>query len=344
MSQIEKKYQVFVSSTYTDLLQERQEIMHALLELECIPAGMELFPASDEDQWSLIKGVIDDCDYYIIIVGGRYGSLGPDGLSYTEMEYDYAIETGKPVISFLHKDPDSIVKKFTESTKEGQDKLLEFREKVQKKMCKYWTTPLELGSIVSRSLISLQRKNPGIGWVRGNLVPSKDASLEILGLRKEIEALLKKLNEARTKAPEGSEKFEQGNDLTEIGFGFKYGPRQYGSERYIKSFKISWNDIFYWISPAMIDEISDSNLKKSLDKFVVNENYHKLKKTKEFQQDKFFEFYILEDDFQTIKVQLRALGLMNKSTKSRSVKDSDTYWSLTPYGDEVMTRLRAKKK
>lgn len=117
---IEKKYQVFVSSTYTDLLEERQEIMHALLELDCIPAGMELFPASNEDQWSLIKGVIDDCDYYIVVIGGRYGSIGPDGLSYTEMEYRYAIESGKPVIAFLHKDPDSIPKKFSEKTEEGQ--------------------------------------------------------------------------------------------------------------------------------------------------------------------------------------------------------------------------------
>ena len=81
MSNVNKKYQVFVSSTYVDLVPERQEIMNALLELDCIPAGMELFPAADEDQWSLIKGVIDECDYYIVVIGGRYGSLGPDGIS-----------------------------------------------------------------------------------------------------------------------------------------------------------------------------------------------------------------------------------------------------------------------
>jgi hypothetical protein len=34
---------------------------------------MELFPAADEDQWSLIIGVIDECDYYLLILGGRYG-------------------------------------------------------------------------------------------------------------------------------------------------------------------------------------------------------------------------------------------------------------------------------
>ena len=51
---MERKHQVFVSSTYKYLVKERQEVIHALLELDCIPAGMELFPAADEDAWSLI--------------------------------------------------------------------------------------------------------------------------------------------------------------------------------------------------------------------------------------------------------------------------------------------------
>lgn len=57
--------------------------MQALLELDCIPSGMELFPAADDDQWTLIKRVIDDCDYYIAIIAGRFGSAGPEGKSFT---------------------------------------------------------------------------------------------------------------------------------------------------------------------------------------------------------------------------------------------------------------------
>ena len=41
---------------------------------------MELFPAADEEQLNFIKRVIDDCDYYLLIVGGRYGSTDPKGL------------------------------------------------------------------------------------------------------------------------------------------------------------------------------------------------------------------------------------------------------------------------
>src|ERR1035437_5854351 len=102
---MDKRYQVFVSSTYEDLQEERREVMQALLALDCIPTGMELFSAADEDSWSLIERFISECDYYVVIVGGRYGSVAPDGKSYTEMEYDYAVKAGIPVLAFLHKDP-----------------------------------------------------------------------------------------------------------------------------------------------------------------------------------------------------------------------------------------------
>ena len=82
------RYQVFVSSTFADLKDERQKVIQALMEMDCIPAGMELFPAANDEQWEFIKRVIDDCDYYILIIGGRYGSLTSEGISYTEKEFD----------------------------------------------------------------------------------------------------------------------------------------------------------------------------------------------------------------------------------------------------------------
>jgi Domain of unknown function (DUF4062) len=86
---MEKRYQVFVSSTYADLQEERDAVFQTLMRMDCIPAGMELFPAIDEEQFEFIKKVIDGCDYYVLIIGGRYGSLTPEGISYTKKEYDY---------------------------------------------------------------------------------------------------------------------------------------------------------------------------------------------------------------------------------------------------------------
>ena len=105
---MDKRYQVFVSSTYADLKQERQKVIQALMEMDCIPAGMEIFPAADEEQWEFIKSIVDDCDYYVLIIGGRYGSLTPEGISYTEKEYDYAVSLGLKVLAFIHEAPDDI--------------------------------------------------------------------------------------------------------------------------------------------------------------------------------------------------------------------------------------------
>lgn len=97
----EKKYQVFISSTYSDLIEERRKILDILLMADCIPAGMEAFVATDDEQFSIIKKVIELCDYYILIIGKRYGSINPiTQLSYTEMEYIYAKEQKIPVLVF----------------------------------------------------------------------------------------------------------------------------------------------------------------------------------------------------------------------------------------------------
>lgn len=172
----QKRYQVFVSSTYEDLLMERQEVMKALLESECIPTGMELFPAADEDAWTLIRRVIDESDYYILILAGRYGSISPAGISYTEQEYRYALERGKPVIGFLHGDPDSIPTNKTERGEEAQQRLRDFRQLVRRKLTKNWNSPGELAAVVGRSIEALKREKPAVGWVRADVLPESDQS------------------------------------------------------------------------------------------------------------------------------------------------------------------------
>ncbi|MEJ8764206.1 DUF4062 domain-containing protein, partial [Phocaeicola sp. HCN-40430] len=106
---MDKKYQVFVSSTYEDLQEERKKVMEALLQMNCFPVGMEYFNASDDSQWEVIKSLIRECDYYVLIVAGRYGSIEEEsGKSYTQKEFEYAVEQGVPVISFVHKHPESL--------------------------------------------------------------------------------------------------------------------------------------------------------------------------------------------------------------------------------------------
>lgn len=187
---VRKRYQVFVSSTFADLKEERKMVMRVILERKSFPAGMELFPAKDKKQFDYIKQVIDDSDYYLLIIGARYGSLDDDGVSYTEKEYDYAVSKKIPVIAFLHSDIKSIPLGKADVDKDLQQKLEAFRAKVQTgRLVEYWENAHDLKAKVISSLVDAfeDEEQPRIGWVRADSITNGDAQKEIDRLKKEIE-------------------------------------------------------------------------------------------------------------------------------------------------------------
>src|SRR5438477_9209221 len=209
---MDKRYQVFVSSTFTDLMAERVAVIQALLELNCIPAGMESFPATTDDQWTLIQRVIEDCDYYLVIVAGRYGSVDTTGISFTEREYDYAVHLGKPVMGFVHRDPDSLPAKHTDRNSEAAAKLEAFRRKVMTRMCKSWSNADELGGVVSRSYVQLIKSHPAEGWVKARYIKTTEDLEKTNRMYEQISALEKELARLRERASDVPLNLAQGED------------------------------------------------------------------------------------------------------------------------------------
>lgn len=200
---MEKRYQVFISSTFNDLQEERKEVMQALLKLNCMPAGMELFPAANEEQLKMIKKVIDECDYYVLIIAGRYGSIDEKtGKSYTQLEYEYALEIGKPIIAFVHKDPGKILSQHCESDESKRKKLEEFKEFVQNKLVNYWGDPKELSNAVILSMINLIRDYPAVGWVKATNIFDEEKMQDMIRIQKENSELQKENLELKQKLSE----------------------------------------------------------------------------------------------------------------------------------------------
>ena len=179
------KYQVFISSTYKDLIEERKQVLQVLLKADCIPAGMENFVATDDEQFNVIKNVIDLCDYYILILGRRYGSINArTGISYTEMEYNYAIERGIPVLVLsigysAEIDPEKVEK---DPIKNG--KLAEFKNRaMNNRLSSVWQ---DMSDLIAKVAISIMRAKTEIkrpGWHRGpndslNTLSEKNCCLE----------------------------------------------------------------------------------------------------------------------------------------------------------------------
>lgn len=170
---MEKKLQVFISSTFLDLQEERQAAVQAVLNAGHIPAGMELFKAGDESQQQVIEEWINDSDVYLLILGGRYGALNNEGISYTEWEYNKAAELGKERFSLIlneeyinAKVAQELIKATDLETK--NDKYVLFKERVEKKLVKYIDHEARIESAIQSSLRNIEKKknNKFDGWVR----------------------------------------------------------------------------------------------------------------------------------------------------------------------------------
>ncbi|WP_029585824.1 DUF4062 domain-containing protein [Bradyrhizobium sp. URHD0069] len=326
---MDKRYQVFVSSTFTDLQEERQAVMQALLSLDHFPAGMELFPASDDDQWALIKGVIDDSDYYVLVIGGRYGTTSDAGVSYTEMEYDHAVAQRKPVLAFVHAKPEEIPSGKTDQDDKLRERLNSFKKKVgTNKHIKFWKNPDDLKATVIQSISAETKRNPQVGWVRADR--AADPSV-LEGMRQEVDRLNAQLSSVSTSAPKNTEKYAQGTAEFAVTLYYEL-PTSF--TKYPAQFLFEWNNLFFELGPILMEEASETQMKARLAQELIR--YEQVNFPEDAQL-----FIISDDTFDTIKIQLMALGLITKSSRKHAPTDRERYWTLTPYGENELMKLRA---
>ena len=189
---MEKKYQIFISSTYTDLIEERKKVRDTILNMLHFPVGMEVFGAADEEQWEIIKDTIDSSDYYVLIIAHRYGTIiseGPDaGISYTEKEYRYAKEKGIPILAFLMDD--SVAVTLDKIDSEHKEELQKFKKDVQgSRLIEYWKTADDLAQKVSISLHKQMDRKKRPGWIRANSFDIEESHAQLLEMNRKIQSL-----------------------------------------------------------------------------------------------------------------------------------------------------------
>lgn len=207
-----RKLQVFVSSTYSDLLEERQAAVQAILKAGHIPAGMELFAAGDKSQLETIYDWIDECDVYMLILGGRYGSVDPQsGRSYTELEYDYARSKGKPFFSVVINES-ALEKKVKDRgtvviEMDNPSLLKMFRQKVLQSVSSFFDDIKDVKLTVYESLGTLNADRALSGWVSGRDVP------DVISLKAEIDRLNIEKENLEKELSRKAKLKQDGNDL-----------------------------------------------------------------------------------------------------------------------------------
>lgn len=199
-----RKLQVFVSSTYLDLKEERQAAVEAILTAGHIPAGMELFSAGEESQMAVIRRWIDESDAYLLLLGGRYGSIDKvSGKSYTHLEYEYAVEKGKALFALVITDEHLEAKNRKKGSqvleRENYQKLKDFKSLVTNKLVKFWSDKRDIQLAIMQTLSDFDRRPELVGWVPGSESTNSGAiAEEIARLTKENAVLREQLDKSST--------------------------------------------------------------------------------------------------------------------------------------------------
>jgi hypothetical protein len=324
------KYQIFVSSTYDDLQKERQQAIKAILEMGHIPVGMEMFSAGDESQWQLIQRQIDDCDYYIVIVAHRYGSMDGE-ISYTEKEYNYAVQRSIPVLGFILDDKAKWAKVRMDNEPRKLELLNAFKGKIRNKLVDNWSTSQELKSKVAIALIKQMNINPRDGYVKSSKASSPEILNEIGRLSKENASLREKIKELSAV----SENAKKTNKEKVLGIlrsntaklWFAYEPdKGWENEK-----KVTYESLFLTLSPQLMVE-------KSLkDKDV----YLGLMYNPDVKRNLRGSYPVPQNTVKAIFADFHILDLVSISDKPRrKAEDSNEYWTMSEFGKQIYSYLR----
>ena len=312
------KYQVFVSSTYTDLVEERKGILDILLIADCIPAGMENFVAQDDEQFKVIKRIIDLCDYYILILGKRYGSINPNtGISYTEMEYNYAVEKGIPVLAFIMDDSVEISPDLDQEDIIKKGKLAEFKKRAMKnRLASEWRDKADLIGKVSVAIMKAKYEMVRPGWHRG-------IDDEKVSLKSELEKLRKENKELRAHIQE--------NITTEVDLHEKFYGYQISLHYTEKVFMVTSNTVIdHKIITTTLDELYKHISLQLTGKHSVEDFMNAVSSFKE-------GYYVKNQDALIVKNKYEQLKLIKTSIDARN----NEFIELTDMGRNIMNELNA---
>jgi hypothetical protein len=318
---MQKKYQVFISSTFRDLVEERQDTLKSVLDMGHIPSGMEIFPAADVEQFEYIKKIIDECDYYVLIVGARYGSVDEAGVSYTEKEYRYAVSQKKTVLAFIHNDVESISTSKTDIDPSLQAKLALFRKEVAtSRVVQFWMTREDLKAKVIISLHKAMSEFPAIGWMRADVAASEDLLAQINKLRLEN-------NELRSKA---APEFEGVGQLAELqsNFAIRYRFSEWSSRQkewiiHFDEVSIDWKSLFVLVAPQFAGPRANGINTSALMKVLKENNF--IPSARESVE-------LFETDTNTVDAQFHAYGLVSSEVAGAIGGAAKRFIELTPLG------------
>ncbi|MCK4089303.1 MULTISPECIES: DUF4062 domain-containing protein [Acinetobacter] len=260
---LDKRYQVFISTSGSDMQPERIVLAQTLV-------GMGFFSWGLEQRTPLTTAFarrqIDDCDYVVILLGSQYGEQSVSGVGYMHLEYIYAVSKQKPIIVFMHEQPEARAQELHDQKPELREKFKDFRKQLQQDMDQVFSyrTLRDLEMAVRLNMPQMLERYPVVGWVR----PQNTQRLQ-----DEIDQLKEKIAQLETEM--GTREHDPLLDLPKVGpreiYTFEYRLHAYqdGNFKELKlQRKLSWAQLLAVLGNTFKSPTPEEYFSKSLNEYL----------------------------------------------------------------------------
>lgn len=264
---IDKRYHVFISTTEADMHAERVVLSQTLVSQGFFSWGLEQRTPLTT---AFARRQIDDCDYFILMLGSRYGELSASGVSYMHLEYIYAVTKQKPILVLMYEAPESRADEFQDRSPEGKVKFLDFRRQLQRErdMVMTFRDLRDLEIAIRHTMPQFLNRYPAQGWIRPNHQQVQQLQDENEQLRQKV-IQLEQQQPRVTSAPQRVADLPQVQGHEEIAFDYKVHAYQDGNFRELRPQRqMTWNDLLMVIGPGFSPAMPEDSFAKILNDYL----------------------------------------------------------------------------
>jgi hypothetical protein len=264
---IDKRYHVFISTTEADMHAERVVLSQTLVSQGFFSWGLEQRTPLTT---AFARRQIDDCDYFVLMLGSRYGELSASGVSYMHLEYIYAVTKQKPILVLMYEAPESRADEFQDRSPEGKVKFLDFRRQLQRErdMVMTFRDLRDLEIAIRHTMPQFLNRYPAQGWIRPNHQQVQQLQDENEQLRQKV-IQLEQQQPRVTSTPQRVADLPQVQGHEEIAFDYKVHAYQDGNFRELRPQRqMTWNDLLMVIGPGFSPAMPEDSFAKILNDYL----------------------------------------------------------------------------
>ncbi|WP_202742544.1 DUF4062 domain-containing protein [Acinetobacter calcoaceticus] len=256
---LDTRYQIFISTSGRDMQPERMVLSQTLVGMGFFAWGLEhRTPLTT----TLARRQIDECDYVILLLGSQYGEQSISGVSYLSLEYEYALSQAKPIIVFMHEQPENCEIDLQEIHPQLKDKFLAFRKKLlhEAEHIFYFKTPRELELVIRLNIPLMVEQHMGQGWV-----PAYQAHQ----LEDEIKLLKSKISQLEQRLIEPSTQLKEVAPQDIFAFEYQIQAFQDGNFKELKRQRqMTWSQLLSVLAKRFETAMPEENFAACLNEYL----------------------------------------------------------------------------